>query len=35
MTKDLVPMLEGVEPKAVNTDEFFLEIKTRLNQMMV
>ena len=35
VTKDLVPMLEGVEPKAVNTDEFFLEIKTRLNQMMV
>ena len=34
VTKDLVPILEGVEAKPVNTDEFFQAIKAKLDQAM-
>lgn len=34
VTKDLVPILEGVQAKPVNTEEFFQEIRQKLDRLM-
>lgn len=34
VTKDLIPMLEGVQGRAVNTTGFFKEIRSRLDKLM-
>ncbi|MDR1592245.1 MAG: NADP-dependent isocitrate dehydrogenase [Prevotellaceae bacterium] len=35
VTKDLVNLMEGITPKAVNTTEFIKEIKVRLDKLLV
>ena len=34
MTKDLIGLCEGITPRAVNTEEFIAEIRTRLTERL-